>query len=680
MEYSTGNAFRCHGDDLGRLSVAVAKESIIAGCVSCKLAIDIVEAFKPGWTSEEEQAKQISFSEVEGQWRLHERDKFTECFTVHYLPEERSDCAFAFERARQWLSRCVRHDNDCRPDETGGPRRLLQLLSSDISSVRLIELEESTKPPKYACLSYCWGSDISDILTTTRDNIHSHLNGIQVDKLPKTIADAIKVCRELRIDYLWVDSLCIIQRDGDDFAAEGSKMDLIYANSHLTLYAKAPRSCKEGFLGPQTRGSRQRQWPAPRRAPNGLRFIVRAASSTETNDEVAALETRGWCFQESILPKRQLIYWGLEMEWNCLCRRICECGFVTRDRYRRDRYPGDALNDQKAQYHVDGPMKTGHLPTKFISEELSIYRQKGEAHFDHVTRWHEFINEYSGRGLSNPGDRLPALAGLAKRLLQMAEDLTGIRDRYYAGLFGMRFVDSLCWSCDTTAHEDWDGSSPPHHPQQETPSWSWASVQKRVSFTERPDPAHWLVYGQAEAIIHEIFCEPAHPNNPMGAIKHGYIDITAPILSVKLAKPEAEPGSPWLSANIFWFLASDEDFQKAHIVFDTEQELQRLLGDNHRSKDIAPRPKAKLYGRKYDLRVLRDQYFACRLRTWMWRYRGESRSSHNHTDFLILQKTPDDNTYRRVGFGYFEVKVSGHTFDGDPLFTASVAERRIRIV
>jgi hypothetical protein len=65
-----------------------------------------------------------------------------------------------------------------------------------------------------------------------------------VDALPKTIADAVRICQELSIPYLWIDSLCIIQGNKADFGREGYHMDAIYSGSHLTIFAKAAVSCK----------------------------------------------------------------------------------------------------------------------------------------------------------------------------------------------------------------------------------------------------------------------------------------------------------------------------------------------------------------------------------------------------------------------------------------------------
>ena len=65
-----------------------------------------------------------------------------------------------------------------------------------------------TALPTYAALSYCWGSVQG--LTTTCATLHERSTGIPWHSLPETFKDALVLCRALGIEYLWVDSLCII--------------------------------------------------------------------------------------------------------------------------------------------------------------------------------------------------------------------------------------------------------------------------------------------------------------------------------------------------------------------------------------------------------------------------------------------------------------------------------------
>jgi hypothetical protein len=61
---------------------------------------------------------------------------------------------------------------------------------------------------RYACLSYCWGS--TQTLKTTTQTLEAHKSQIIWEDLPKTFKDAINYTLRLGINYLWVDSLCII--------------------------------------------------------------------------------------------------------------------------------------------------------------------------------------------------------------------------------------------------------------------------------------------------------------------------------------------------------------------------------------------------------------------------------------------------------------------------------------
>ncbi|KAF2181898.1 hypothetical protein K469DRAFT_507319, partial [Zopfia rhizophila CBS 207.26] len=45
----------------------------------------------------------------------------------------------------------------------------------------------------------------------------------------------------LRVKYLWVDKLCIIQHDKSGWIKEGSKMADIFGNSFITLAASKAR-------------------------------------------------------------------------------------------------------------------------------------------------------------------------------------------------------------------------------------------------------------------------------------------------------------------------------------------------------------------------------------------------------------------------------------------------------
>ncbi len=486
----------------------------------------------------------------------------------------------SFDRIRHWLSYCVEHDTQCTVENPSVvPQRLLRL-GSDSSMVWLSDTRELAKPPKYACLSYCWGPDTAGVLTTTHDNMDEHFRGIPTGRLPQTIIDAIKVCHELDIPNIWIDSLCIIQGDKDDFAMEGSKMDAIYGNSYLTIYANEPSSCKQGFLGTQGYGSEQWQRLAPRPAPNGMEFFVRPEEDAESEDDVrgessrqtAALDTRGWCLQESILPKRQLIYHGTEMAWRCNGRYVCECGHVLSRDYRK-----------YLRRHRESPLK----PDRILQMDSEPgHAQTSAPSFDHVEQWRSLVADYSRRSLTQPTDKLVAIQGLAKRILDMAEHFTSVRDKYHAGLWESKLIGELCW---VAALEQPEGTALRHHRLDiNVPTWSWASLHGPVAWHTSMFGLIWSVDDdvrgvklRADARVDEVRCDPSHSEYPMGPVRGGYVVLIAAIVPLILAMPdETLREKRWETRRPIRALVRGAGPEIADIVLDIEQSVPTLHHDS----------------------------------------------------------------------------------------------------
>ena len=55
--------------------------------------------------------------------------------------------------------------------------------------------------------------------------------------LPATIQDAINLARKLKIRFLWVDRLCIVQNDEASIQSNIAHMASIYARSYFTIIA-----------------------------------------------------------------------------------------------------------------------------------------------------------------------------------------------------------------------------------------------------------------------------------------------------------------------------------------------------------------------------------------------------------------------------------------------------------
>jgi hypothetical protein len=78
------------------------------------------------------------------------------------------------------------------------------------------------KDAKYTALTYCWG--VPEILSTKRSNIEDHLRTRPWSSLPKTFQQAIEMTSVLGYKYIWIDCLCIMQHDAEEFAVQSSVM------------------------------------------------------------------------------------------------------------------------------------------------------------------------------------------------------------------------------------------------------------------------------------------------------------------------------------------------------------------------------------------------------------------------------------------------------------------------
>lgn len=82
----------------------------------------------------------------------------------------------------------------------------------------------------YVALSHCWGPEPP--LKTTSKNRRQMERDLSWSFLPKTFQDAILVTLHLGMQYIWIDSLCIIQDDALDWDRESARM----CNCHTCRY------------------------------------------------------------------------------------------------------------------------------------------------------------------------------------------------------------------------------------------------------------------------------------------------------------------------------------------------------------------------------------------------------------------------------------------------------------
>ncbi|OCK83770.1 HET-domain-containing protein, partial [Lepidopterella palustris CBS 459.81] len=159
---------------------------------------------------------------------------------------------------------------------------------------------------RYVTLSHCWGPPTKRPLRTTTSNISQHLQEIPWHALPPTFQDAITLCAEVGIQYLWIDSLCIVQDDVADWAEESVKMGRIYEEAHFTIAASSASDSSQ--------------------AHSVFAYIE---PELEKDLSGAPLNDRAWVMQEYYLSRRTVHFTQNGLIWTCKDQMVPTRRYIT---------------------------------------------------------------------------------------------------------------------------------------------------------------------------------------------------------------------------------------------------------------------------------------------------------------------------------------------------------------
>ncbi|CAN9298774.1 unnamed protein product [Alternaria alternata] len=223
-----------------------------------------------------------------------------------------------FALLKEWIRVCDLDHNLCQHDDEAltMPTRLIEVGDH----IRLVETA-TIKPCRYVALSHCWGPlQKHQRFCTYKQNITQRKAGIAFDALPRTFRDAVTVTQGLSVRYIWIDSLCIIQDDENDWQSEASKMEQVFSAAYCTIGASAAKSSLQGFLTERI----------PRsvvKVPVDVSKAMYACLSIDDfhNDvELSPLNSRGWVLQERALSRRTIFFTSTQVYWECGAGIHCE--------------------------------------------------------------------------------------------------------------------------------------------------------------------------------------------------------------------------------------------------------------------------------------------------------------------------------------------------------------------
>lgn len=271
----------------------------------------------------------------------------------------------------------------------------------------LVETKDLPSKVNYVALSHCWGT--VENLVTTSENIHSMYKGVWISTLARTFQDAVELCRKLCFQYLWIDSLCIIQGDVMEWRREAGRMTTMYGNAGLVVVASASKGDDVGMYPPRlvhyykdfpfgTNDDRLKITVQPWREHDGHAFSGEGP-----------LSKRAWAYQERVLGNRILLYHKEELSWECNESSRCECGVR------------DHIGDQNHKYNFK------EILNAEVEDSIKLYRQ-----------WRlKIVSSYAYHNLTRSLDRLPALSGVAEVFKAKLED------DYLAGLWQKDLLNGL---------------------------------------------------------------------------------------------------------------------------------------------------------------------------------------------------------------------------------------------
>jgi hypothetical protein len=262
--------------------------------------------------------------------RLDLSVKNTTSLYDHWTPisqapyRSKTDSIEHIELAKLFTGHCQRMHPDyissCNDKTNFVPKRLLHLTKiRDSFKVKLHSTDVSDQGASYCCLSHCWGG--KQTLSLTDANLLELQNDIPEGEIPPTYLEAIKVTVALGINYLWIDSLCIIQRNESDWIEQAAVMAKIYTNSYCTIAAAGANDCREGCYS-----TRNPLETFPCRITGNDEDDSLFAScdlmpgcNIEDLERTSTLFNRAWVFQERMLSPRILYFGKVGMAFNCRC-------------------------------------------------------------------------------------------------------------------------------------------------------------------------------------------------------------------------------------------------------------------------------------------------------------------------------------------------------------------------
>jgi hypothetical protein len=478
----------------------------------------------------------------------------------------------------------------------------------------------------WAALSYCWGGNSSFVLTST--NIDKFRNGeFSTTDYPATLIEAVYITRALKIRYLWIDALCIMQDSPEDWAKESARMREVYGGAILTIAAMSASSTEVGMLRERsiTAEACMIEWKSVKTTSRSNIFLRPTTSFWDTTMKNEPINQRGWTLQESLLSPRTLSYGSQQMVWECQECKTSESGrpILAGEIHRDKGFIQSLLTNRPSirEKTVRGSVK---LLRRFSPCGWSFIFYQSRGYEDvFYSRWFEIVKELSRREFTVQSDVLPALSGLAAAFQNLLDD------QYCAGLWKDDMIRGLLWRSHPRAlvksQSACSHAVSARSANLRIPSWSWASINGgTISFIVGEEWKWSSIWVEEVAKIIDCHTSPS-TIDPFGLISGGHIVLHAPFLQID------DPRLKNLDSRNTRFPALHERIQN-HMTLEGSQAEFEQRHKGYAGQEFALIRIAKCYGK------IKPPT------------KKKMRRSQPRSYILILESTREQkNEYRRLG-------------------------------
>ncbi|GFF22276.1 hypothetical protein IFM61606_08366 [Aspergillus udagawae] len=377
-----------------------------------------------------------------------------------------------FTLIQTWIDNCIRDHHKCVNFSANSwyPTRLLHLASDGQGTgVKLVITKGTCLNGPYVTLSHRWPQTAHRFPMLLTSTIQQLQQGINVQRLPRAFQDAILLTRQLGVEYLWIDSLCIIQDTDDqsDWFRESLTMDKVYSHAFVNISATLAENGTEGLLGPRHSHALS--------APPGVEVNAHGRIETQYiinsdfwHDQIsnAPLNKRGWVFQERFLARRVIHFGPRQIGWECQQLQALET-------FPRG-LPPTLTVGSRSKPAIYEALRELSQPALTNSQAARNAPFSSTTDLQFAEWWNNAMEDYSRCKFTFAKDKLIALTGVAKYVA-----MNRPADRYLAGMWQSCLAYGLAWF---RIHQPGRVYSNRDYVECRAPSWSWASFDGEVCF------------------------------------------------------------------------------------------------------------------------------------------------------------------------------------------------------